>query len=357
MALFRDHSGERTEMPTALRLEEARRQGQVARSADVVSVALLVAAAAALAVCGAGLTESLRAMLANSLGDAGEQGGSLTGGLKLGGVLWAAAPIVAAPLLAALAAGLVQTGLLFTPAPLRPDLGRLSPAAGLRRVFSGRSLVAVVFAAAKIAAVVVVSWYVIAVALGRIVTLVAARPEAALGETGAMMLRLAVRLLAALAVLAALDWLYQRHRLREELKITRRELLDDLRRMEGGAHSARRRRRAAQELAGARGMGEIARATVVVAGRFGPAAALRYEQGMAAPQITAIGRGTGAAHIRRAAMRANVPVVGDRRLAGAIARDCREEQDVPPHLYEDAAKAVAAARTQRGKPGRGGSKA
>jgi len=273
----------------------------------------------------------------------------MAGGLKLSGLLWAALPIIAVPLLAAVAANVLQFGLLFTGEAVRPKINRVSPGTGIRRIFSGRTAVRLALDVAKIVAVALVGWLVIAALLPRIVAMATGGTSDILEQTGAMTLGMAIRVLAVLGLVAVVDLVYQRRQHRRDLKITRRELLDDLRRMERNPQTARRMRAAARELSMHRGSSELSLATLVIAGRFGPAVALRYEDDMSVPKVVAIGTGALAARVRRAAVDGGLPVAGNRKLATALIRACRAGQDIPESLYDEVAAAVAGV-TDRPEP-------
>jgi flagellar biosynthesis protein FlhB len=253
MALMADQHGARTEMPTPLRLAEARRAGHVPRSGDLVCVAVLAAGVVTLAICGAELVDSLKEMTGQMLSQAGKD----IAGQGAVGRLWPLiGPVAARALLLAGAiavvaalANLVQFGWLATSEPIKPQMARLNPANGLRRVLSARSLVRGLLSVAKLGAVAAV--------------LVAMLPEvgagarsvateslaAASSRLAGMAWRLSVRLTVVLALLSLVDLLYQRSQHRRDLRITRRQLLDDLRRMEGDPKQAGYRRAMAARLA------------------------------------------------------------------------------------------------------------
>ncbi len=243
----RDESGDRTEMPTLLRLKEARQRGQVARSADLTSALLVLGGLGVLAALGptltADLTRMTEAMLKPSQGPAGRPA-ALAELLSapVGPVLWAMVVFAAAVLVLAIVAGAIQVGLVFSREPLGPDFSRLSPARGLKRMFSERSLVRGGLALCKVATVAVLCWASLASALPGIVG--AGRMSSAdIGPwCGRLVLTISLRVAVALLALAVVDYLYQRWQHRQDLKMTRREYLDDLRRMEGDPLIRRRRR-------------------------------------------------------------------------------------------------------------------
>lgn len=248
----RDETGERTEQPTALRLKEARREGQVARSSDLVATVGLLAAACVLAVLGgpvlAGLTETTAIML--------DGAGRPAAGLdELVALLWEGLwPVLAmlatgaaGVMVAVAAASLVQVGMLASSEAVRPDFGRIGLGRGMARLLSGRSLVRGVMACAKVAVVAGLAVWAFRPALPRIASCGARSAEGLAAEAGSLAGDLAMRILPALVGLAVLDWLYQRWRHRRDLMMTPREVREDLRRVEGDPLIRTHRRRLARK--------------------------------------------------------------------------------------------------------------
>jgi len=235
----------RTEMPTPLRRQEARRRGHVARSADLTAAVVLFAVAAVVVVLGPWLLESLTDMTATMLSQAGEMSPLQT---AAGGVfvkpaatfLTFAAPMMLTAVVIAAAIGVMQVGWLVSLEPLRPELERLSPVVGLRRMFSGRSAARGAFGVAKVLLVSAVAYAVIRPAIGRCVSAGALSPAEMIAEAGSLVVAMIVRLGAVLVALALLEWVYQRWQYRQDLKMTRREWREDMRRMEGAGRGSRR---------------------------------------------------------------------------------------------------------------------
>jgi len=249
MALTTDETGMRTEMPTPLRLVEARRSGHVARSSDLVSVAVLTGGLAGLALFGGPLLSALRDMMADTLASAGKVGTlelpSGTAAVGMAPVWHACLPILVLPMLAAVIANLVQVGFLLSLDPIKPDLRRIWPAGSRRSLVSLRHLVKGLLGLAKIGVVVGMSLVAAKGMFGRIVGMVGAPADRLAPGIGRMSISLGARLLGALFVLAVIDWLYQRWQYKQDLKITRRQLADDMRRAQGDRRITRKRIKAA----------------------------------------------------------------------------------------------------------------
>ena len=249
----RSDTDQRTEQPTVLRLAEARRRGQVARSADLTGVAVLLAAVVMLWLVGGVLLRELTGMVAGMLSFA-----PLAPDLRsaTGGSVWSpAVPVVwiavcfcgVIAFIAALA-GIAQVGLHISGEVIAPRLDRLSPGQGLRRVFSSRGLVRTTLALGKIAAVGLVAAVTICGQLPQIASACRFGIERQGAGAWAMLGRMAWRIVLVLAVLGAIDWLFQWRKHRHDLMMTRRELLEDLRKTEGDPliRSKQRKRRHAE---------------------------------------------------------------------------------------------------------------
>jgi flagellar biosynthetic protein FlhB len=352
MALTTDTSGERTEAPTPLRFTEARRAGQVARSSDLVSVIVLLAGVTGLLVWGPGLLKAMRGMIVVILSRPGTA--SLVSptegvGCAISPVLRCAIPIVALPALSAIVANVLQFGIVVSGNPIKPNAGRILPSENLRRMFSLRSLVRGFLAVAKVAAVGVIFLAVVRVLSERILATASGDPQSLIRELGIMARGLGFRVLMGLGVLGIIDWGYQRWQYREDLKITRRELLDDLRRMERDPKIARRRARTGEQLTTQRLRLEIPKASLVLIDGGGLRKGLR---------VVARGAASLGTKIRALAEEYGIPVVTDKDLALQICRRYREGDKLPPGLSRRASELIPdskqAPRTEHRKD-RGGS--
>jgi len=235
-----------------LRLKEARRQGQVARSSDLVATVGLLAAACVLFVLGGPVLDGLTETTAIMLDAAGRPAAGLG---ELGGLLWEGLwPVLAmlaagaaAVMVAVTAASLVQVGMLASSEAVRPDFGRVGLGRGMARLLSGRSLVRGAMACAKVAAVAGIAVWAFGPMLPRIAACGAKGADALAAEAGSLAGGLAIRILPALVLLAAADWLYQRRRHRRDLMMTPREVREDQRRTEGDPLIRKQQRRLARK--------------------------------------------------------------------------------------------------------------
>ncbi|MGA2265073.1 MAG: EscU/YscU/HrcU family type III secretion system export apparatus switch protein [Phycisphaerae bacterium] len=256
MADLREQIGERTEMPTPLRLAEARRQGRVPRSGELVAAIVCLAAVVAAIAMGGGLLQAAKRLVAAMLAEAGDVSGGGSTSLTeiwsgdVASAAWALAGRAGLMLLvvvaAAVAANIAQFGLLFAGEVAEPDFARLSPVAGVGRVLSLRSLVRAALGIVKVIAVAGIAWSAVRAAMPRLIS--AGNLSAAdwAAWTAREVLTTALWITAALLAVALVDLLYQRWQYLQDLKMTRREFLEDLRKMESTERLRRPRRRQSQ---------------------------------------------------------------------------------------------------------------
>ena len=334
-------SGEPTEEPTPKRLEEARGRGEVAYSRDLASAAAMTAAIAALIFTGPELMARLLAYWRSALAAAPAAGApsvALAAGL---GVMARAlaAPLVAAATLA-LGVGLLQTRGLLALGALKPDLGRLSPAAGLKRAFGSQAALAVGKGLLKVVLVAVLVWATVRPVLGGLAALAGAPPGRLLGALGALASRLAGRVALVALALGVADYLFAFRRHHRGLRMTREEVKRESKESEGDPSHRAERQRLHRELSEQRMVAEVRKADFVVVNPDHIAVALRYDrEGDAAPVVIARGERLVAERIKEVARQAGVPIFRDVTLARSL-RDLPEGEEIPAALYEAVAEVL-----------------
>jgi flagellar biosynthesis protein FlhB len=337
----------RTEQPTARRLQKAREEGSVPRAHGLAGAAVLVTGAALLTFAGAPLVSRLELVL--RLGLRIDPAASRDPAR----LLPAAAPVIGAGfgmlamfLLVVAAAGLVADiaigGWVFSARPLAPDPSRISPIAGFGRLFSRAAAVEMLKAIVKFVVVGAV-----AIWLGRnwlpvFVHLAADAWPGALDHAALGWARILITLTLAVLAVAALEVPYQVWAFRDHLKMTRQEVRDEQRELEGSPQTRRRIRTLRLRLARSRMMSEVPKADVVIVNPEHYAAALRYrEDRMRAPRLVAKGSGLVALRIREVAGEHAVPVVEAPRLARALYHHVDLDEEIPIGLYPPVAEVLA----------------
>jgi flagellar biosynthetic protein FlhB len=337
---------ERTEQPTPKRLEEARKQGQVPRSIDLSSAAVVLVSAALLYAMGGRFAESmadmLRAGLTLSGTEAYEPSVMFQKITQLVGVAgWGALPLLGATLLAALLAPVVIGGWNFSTTALVPKFERLSPISGLQRMFSMRSLVELAKAIAKFALVGLIAVALLWTFTPSLLALSDESVSAAIVHAGALCAQALVALALALVVIAAIDVPYQLWSHRRELRMTREEIRQEMKESEGSPEIKGRIRALQQALARGRMLQDVPTADVVITNPTHYAVALRYDDSkMRAPIVVAKGMDLIAARIREIATESGVAIVEAPPLARALHRGVDIGGEVPANLYRAVAQVL-----------------
>ncbi len=339
--------GERTEEPSQRRLQEARERGQVPRSRELTNCATMIGGSVALAAMGSALARGMSQMMRRGmtidplrLQDAQSMTSSLREAVVT--ALWAALPIFAALICLVLLSAVVLGGWNFSPAAMVPDFSRMSPAAGLKRLFGlhgaselGKALLKLVVVGGVCAGI--VSWlFADVLALGRMA------PRTAIGRGAGLLTWSFVWLCASLALIAVVDVPLQLLQFRRSLRMTRQELRDEAKESDGRPETKQRIRQMQQQLARRRMMHKVPTADVVIVNPTHFAVALKYDpKDMRAPRVVAKGLDLVAQNIRRIAEEHRVPIFDSPKLARALYRTTDLNHEIPAGLYAAVAQVLS----------------
>jgi flagellar biosynthetic protein FlhB len=338
---------ERTEVATPRKRQRAREQGNVARSMEISSVVVFAAGLLGLHFLGPDVVGNLAALVRMRLGAVAEAGitpDMIPALATEAGMAIAIAvlPIAGLVALAGITAQIVQVGPLVSLGPLRPRWERISPAAGLKRIFSKRALVELLKSLLKIAIVAGLIVGTLADAPHRLLDLATLEPAAAFAVIAGVLLKMAATACAALALLAILDFLFQRWDYEKQLMMTRQEVRQEHKETEGDPIVKSFIRSMQREVSRRRMMEGVKKADVVVTNPVHVAVALRYDPAkMGAPRVVAKGARLVAQRIREIARAAGVPIVEDPPLARALHKSCRVGAEIPLALYKAVADLLA----------------
>ncbi len=343
-----EDDAERTEAPTPKRLEKSRRKGEVAKSRDLAGVAVLATALLVLAsALVARLAESL-AMLARGAWSGAQIHASTLPDFHalllhhFAEAARALAPCLLALVLAGVAAHVLQTGPMLAPEALNFRGQRLNPLQGLKRLLNQDRLFELGKALVQVAVVGGALYWVVRASLDGVLALVNAPADAGLHAATGLAMYTGRVALAGLGVLAVLDFAWVTHRHHKRLRMTPREVRDELREREGSPQVRSRRRQLQRELSRHRMLANVAKADVVVTNPTHFAVALRYVRSeMAAPKVVARGRDALAERIRAEARRHDVPIVSNPPLARVLYRATRVGREVPEQLFQAVAEVLA----------------
>jgi flagellar biosynthetic protein FlhB len=336
----------KSEEATPRRIEEARKQGDVAKSMDLVQVFSLSGCFLALIMGGGAMARRMADQLLpfiahpDAIPLAGQAGAHVTWQ-----VLAAAGPflgaVMGATMLAGVGGNVIQHGVLFAASKLAPDVSRINPIEGFKRVFGIDGFMNFLRSALKVLLISAVAWWVLAPRAADLPGLVAVGPAGILQYSVGLARSLMFAVLALLALGAILDFIWQRQRFMERMKMTKEEFKEDFKQSEGDPHVKARQRQIRNERGRRRMMQKVPTATVVVMNPTHYAVALRYVQGeTAAPECVAKGIDAIALKIREVAEGAGVPVIEDPPLARALYAAVEIDQVIPHAHYEAVAKII-----------------
>jgi len=333
--------------PTPRRRTEARERGQVPRSREIATAAVVLASVAAGMWCAPALLARCREMLARWIAlSATLEITEATVPLVLrrmvvdGALL--AAPLVGVAAVAGIGAHLSQGGMVVRMDRLMPSLERVNLLAGLKRMVAAEAVVGLLKAVVKLLIVGYVAYRIVLRAGTGAEALVAVGVLDVVAFIGAGIRDTVLFVGAALLALAAIDYGYEYYRVEQSLKMTRQELEDEQRSTEGDVKIKRRFRKFHYELTKNRMLAEVPTADVVLTNPVHVAVALRYVADlMRAPRVVAKGAGEVAEQIKAAARRAGVPIVERRALARALYRSVKIGQEIPAALYRAVAEVLA----------------
>ena len=352
-----ENDQERTERPTAKRLEKAREEGQVPRSVELNAAAVLLVTAGGLhflgGSIGAALFDIMKSALSISPSEAVDPGLALSAASAemLRGLV-ACAPVLGLTLVAALVAPLALGGWNLSFGALAPDFTRLDPIAGFGRFFSARGAVELGKAFGKFLIVATIAVVVLRKQSPHLLALGAAPLPVAIAQSANLASDALLAVSGGLVIIAAIDVPFQLWQYTDKLKMTRDEIRQEFKESEGAPEVRSRIRRTQREYARRRMMHEVPKADVVVVNPTHFAVALRYDESrMRAPLVVAKGTDLVAARIREIATEHSVPIFEAPPLARALHHSVEIGSEVPATLYVAVAQVltyiyqVKAART------------
>jgi flagellar biosynthetic protein FlhB len=338
---------DKTEKATPKRRTEARRKGQVARSADLNGSVVLLAALGALAAFGPAIVSGLQGSMQESLARIAHPDqvsaaglGTLLGAAGLA-ILVAVAPVALAGLFAGLAVNVAQVGFRPSPEGLKPDPKRLNPIQGAKNIFGTNALFETLKSTSKVAIVGAIAALALLPNLASLAAMVGIEPPALGEEIASRAATIAWMAAAAYLLIAFGDIFWQRHRLEKQLRMDKEEIKREQKEesISPELRSALRRRQS--QMSRGRMMAAVLGADVVVANPTHFAAALTYDGSRPAPVLVAKGQDLIALAIRRVAEENGVPVVENPPLARTLFKTVELDAEIPEHLYRAIAELLA----------------
>lgn len=338
--------GEKTEEATPQRREDFRRRGQVAQTRELASVFVLFGASLAIWLFSRFFFTQAQDLMTQTVGDfvvksAREGDWIAAAGFAVSKMAWLTGPIFGLFLVLSVVSNLIQTGFIYNEEALQFKPERLDPVQGLRRIFSLKAVVEGLKALLKLVVVGTVAWMVLRSEIQALPHLVEYSISQILSYIGDVALRLLLGVGSLMAVLAGLDFLFQRWDLEKEMMMTKEEVKEEMKSREGDPMTRSRIKRMQREVASRRMMEEIPKADVIITNPTHIAVALKYDENMVAPRLIAKGADLIAEKIKTLAREHNIPIVENKPLARTIFKTLKLGQSIPRELYTAVAEVLA----------------
>ncbi|MCP4707529.1 MAG: flagellar biosynthesis protein FlhB [Planctomycetes bacterium] len=340
-------TGEKTEAPTPRRMQEAREKGQVARSMDLSAAFGLLAGLLLLNFYGENILTGFMSLTEKSL-TLNET--PINGWIALD-IAWRTMlshatkillPFLLGLMVVALVGNLAQVGFMFSGQSLTPSLDKISPIKGLGRLFSKRTAMRLFMSFVKVIIISIVAYISIKGFIPELLGLSQVSYTEVVGHAAHLVFQLGLRIALVLVILAIFDYAYQRWQHLQDLRMTKEELKEELKRMEGDPIMRQRRRNVARQLAQQRMSQAVPQADVVITNPTELAIALKYDhKEMPAPKVVAMGAGFMAQRIRDLANESGIPIIERKPLAQALYKACDVGDFVPPEFYKAVAEVLA----------------
>ena len=353
--------GEKTEEPTAKKLEDARKEGQVAKSKEIANglglLALFLLLKIMVGSIGTSFLESF-SMVYNRIPVICK----LNGGTSPMGdisvllrtvmlrLLIILLPVLLIGFAVAFVSDLFQVKWRPTSKPLQPKFSKLNPLNGIKKIFSAQSLVELVKSVAKILLIALVTYSYIKKKSGLLYALYDMSMMQAVNLIGETVIELGIRISAIYMIIAGADFMYQKYKFKNDMKMTKQEVKEEYKNAEGDPEIKGKIKARMREASQRRMMQAIPKADVVITNPTHYAVAIRYDTEVApAPIVVAKGSDYLAQKIKQIARENNVEIVEDKPLARMLYANVDVDKQIPPELYQAVAEILAMVYHAQGK--------
>ena len=350
-----DDAAEKSHEPTPHRREQAREQGQIARSQDLGNAALLFFSLLVFHAMSGTVAEWFAGHTMKQLGGpAWLEADARFASYIWNSLWWSLGPVLLPVLLlmAVAAAGtqFMQVGWLFLPEKLSPDISRIDPLKGFGRIFSMQGVMRLAFGFLKIGIILIVAYNAVIPEQNKILSL----DQLETGQIAMYLFELiywvSLKIAMALLILAVLDYGFQWWKQEQELKMSQQEMKEEMKQMQGDPMIAARRKQVQRELVMHRLKSDVPKADVVITNPTELAIAVQYDpQTMAAPVVVAKGAGVLAQRIRLLALEKGIPIVERKPLAQALYKEVDVGRPIPSQQYAAVAEVLAYVYQLKGK--------
>jgi flagellar biosynthesis protein FliR/FlhB len=338
---------DKTEDATPHKMSEARKKGQVAKSKDVSLAFTLLTSTLVLTLMGEYAFNSFKANLINFIGNglnttlsySNLQNITLTVIIRLTIVIL---PFVMPILIIGVLANFLQTGFIYTKEPLKPDLKKLNPISGFKRIFSIRTVVQLVKDLLIVIVVSYIGYTYIRDNYQAILNIGNLKFDALAAYFGKLTTGVFFKVTIVMIAIALADFLFQRFQFKKDMRMSKQEVKEEFKQEEGDPVVKNKRRQKQRELAMRRMMQQVPKATVVVTNPTHIAVALMYAEGKnGAPIVVAKGADYVAIKIKEKAKESNIPVIENKPLARLIYEQVEIDSEIPADMYQAVAEILA----------------
>ncbi|HEY0179235.1 MAG TPA: type III secretion system export apparatus subunit SctU [Dokdonella sp.] len=346
-----EDTGNRTEKPTPERLKKARKEGDVSKSREITSTVLVLVWLVLIGLMWSSIEQRVGGLVKAALGAIGQPfaiAAPALGRKALEAGLWICLPLLFGAVFVGVLTEFLQAGPVLAPKKAKPDLKHVNPMSGLKKIFSKDNLIEVVKAIVKSSALIGI----FVVVLFHYIPELAAQPYGEPQSTGALLwasaMRIGVWVVFVFFFISVLDAFYQRFSFMKKMRMSIRDIRQELKENEGDPHIKGRRRQLHHEWAQQNMLSSVRRSSVVVTNPTHVAVALYYEPGETdLPLVVAKGEDYEAKLIREAAEEAGVPIMRNVELARGLYQRAELDDYLPTEFFEAVAELLRWAESVR----------
>lgn len=347
------NGGEKTEPATSKKLQDARNEGQVAKSQELNSalslIALFVTLKLFISYIGESLLQSFPALYRKIPDVIDESIGSMSVKLAvtvinntLGTIVKILLPVFLIGYSVALLTNIVQVGWKVTAKPMKPKFSKLNPLSGFKRIFSKDSLFELLKSIAKISLIIYVAYTAIRDHQNELFLVYDIPLLQVILLVGSIAIDAGLKISLVYLLVAIADWFYQKHKFKEDMKMTKQEVKDEYKNTEGNPEIKGRQRSRMREASQRRMMQSLPSADVVITNPTHYAVAIKYDASQySAPVVVAKGEDYLAMKIKEAAKEHQIEIVENKPLARMLYANVDVGEEVPPELYQAVAEVLA----------------
>ena len=338
---------EKTEQPTPKKREDARRKGQVAKSRELPSIAVLISGVVIMAIFGSYMNSQLQSMVAKvfstiSLSNMDKPDVTAFAKEMVGLFVLIMAPLLTANFVTAIFSNILQVGFMVSGESISPKLSKLNPIMGFKRLFSMNSVAELLKSILKLVIIGTVAYFSIKGEMERLTNLIDIELSEIISYMLYTIMKISIKCTLAMILLVVADFAYQKWQFEKRLRMTKKEIKDEFKRTEGDPQIKSRIRSIQMEMARKRMMQDVPKADVVITNPTHFAVALKYESGsMTAPKLLAKGAGAVAFRIKEIAQKHHIPVVENKELAHDLYKLVEIGREIPVNLYQAVAEVLA----------------